>query len=303
MKKMNLSLVYVYAVLAMFFWSFSFIWVKQLYEMGFKPITVVLFRLVIACIVLHIISKLFFKSEKIDREDYIRFFLLAFFEPFCYFMGESFGMQYVSASLASIIVALIPLITPIFAWLFIKERVNIYEIIGLIVSFAGVLFLVLNDFRLEGRLIGYILMFIAVLGGTNYAIALRPLVDKYSALTIVKVQTLIGSFLFLPFFLAFEYQHYRALEFQIAPYVNLALLAIFPSSLAFIIMTIMVRNLGVVKANIFTNLIPIMTAVLSYFILKESFSTLKLFAMLVVIMGLFVSQIRINNKIVKEAKI
>ena len=170
-------------------------------------------------------------------------------------------------------------------------------------SFAGVLFLVLNDFRLEGRLIGYILMFIAVLGGTNYAIALRPLVDKYSALTIVKVQTLIGSFLFLPFFLAFEYQHYRALEFQIAPYVNLALLAIFPSSLAFIIMTIMVRNLGVVKANIFTNLIPIMTAVLSYFILKESFSTLKLFAMLVVIMGLFVSQIRINNKIVKEAKI
>ncbi|HPY96244.1 MAG TPA: DMT family transporter [Candidatus Cloacimonadota bacterium] len=297
MKKTNLAIVYVYAVFAILCWSFSFIWIKQLYDMGFKPITVVMFRLVIASLILHLISKLFFKKEKIAKEDYGRFLLLAFFEPFCYFMGESFGMQYVSASLASIIVALSPLTTPVFAWFFIKERVNMYEMFGLVVSFAGVLMLVLNDFKLEGQIIGYLLMFVAVIGGSCFGIVLKGITEKYSALTIVKAQTLIGSFLFLPFFLIWEMPHFLTQGFQMKAYVNLSLLAIFPSSIAFIIFTIMVRNLGAVKANVFTYLIPIITTILSYFILKESFSLIKVGAMLIVILGLFVSQLeRLNGK-------
>ena len=284
-------MVYSYAILAMFFWSFSFIWVKQLYDFGFKPITVVLFRLIIACLILNLISITFFKREKVRKEDYGKFFLLAFFEPFCYFMGESFGMQYVSASLASIIVALIPLITPLFAWFVIKEKVNIYEIIGLVVSFAGVLMLVVSDFKLEGRIIGYLLMFVAVLGGTNYGIVLRTIAEKYSALTIVRVQTFLGAVLFLPFFLYWELAYYKTQAFVVQPWILLSLLAIFPSSIAFILLTIVVRNIGVVRANVFTNLIPIMTGVLSYFLINESFSLIKISAMFIVIAGLFVSQL------------
>ncbi len=290
MKK-PLWVVYTYATLAMFFWSFSFIWVKQLYDFGFKPITVVFIRLVIASVILNLVGKYLFAKEKVKREDYKHFFLLAFFEPFCYFMGESFGMQYVSASLASIIVALIPLVTPIFAWFIIKEKINIYEIIGLIISFSGVLLLVVNDLKLEGKIIGYLLMFVAVLGGTNYGIALRNLADKYNALTIVRVQTFIGALLFLPFFLIWDLKPFMQLPYTFQPYSLLVLLAIFPSSLAFILLTIVVRNIGVVRANVFTNLIPIMTGVLSYFMIKEQFSSLKILAMIIVIFGLFISQL------------
>jgi drug/metabolite transporter (DMT)-like permease len=291
MKKNSLTIVYTYAILAMLFWSFAFIGVKKLYDYGFKPITVVFFRLVIASIILHLIGFFFFKQEKVRKEDYGRFFLLAFFEPFCYFMGESFGMQYVSASLASIIVALIPLVTPLFAWFVIKEKVNIFEIIGLIVSFAGVLLLVVNDFRLEGRIIGYLLMFVAVLGGTNYGIVLRTIADNYSALTIVKVQTLLGALLFLPFFLWWELPYFKTQAFIPQPYALLSLLAIFPSSIAFILLTIVVRNIGVVRANVFTNLIPIMTGLLSFFLINEQFNLIKISAMFVVIIGLFISQL------------
>lgn len=281
--------IYFYATLAMVFWGASFVWVKQVYGF-YKPITVVLLRLIIATVFMNLLAKFFFKAEKIRKEDYKRFFLLAFFEPFCYFMGESFGMQYVSATLASVIVALIPLITPIFAWFFIKERVNIFEIIGLLVSCGGVLMLVMQDFQISGKLIGYILMLVAVLGGTNYGIVLRTLTDKYNAITIVKTQTLLGSILFLPFFLVFEFKHFISVPLQFEPISLLTLLAIFPSSIAFILLTITVRHIGVIRANVFTNLIPVFTGIMSFFILAERFSMYKISAMLVVILGLFVSQ-------------
>ncbi len=294
--------VYIYAIVAMLFWSLAFIWVKQVYGF-YKPITVVILRLVLASIFLNIASKLFFPAQKIRKEDYWRFLLLAFFEPFCYFMGESFGMMYVTATLASVIVALIPLVTPLFAWFFIKEKVTPYEIAGLIVSFFGVLMLVMQDFQLSGKFIGYILMFVAVIGGTNYGIALRTLTDKYNSITIVKTQTLIGAFLFLPFFLRFEYSHFISVPFHLQPVLLLILLAIFPSSIAFILLTITVKNIGVVRANIFTNLIPVFTALLSFFILRERFSLFKVSAILVVIFGLFVSQMhRINFKRFKNEK-
>lgn len=301
MKNKPLWIIYTYATIAMVFWGISFVWVKQVYDFGFKPITVVIIRLTISTIMLNIICKLFNLYEKIRKEDYKRFFLLAFFEPFCYFMGESFGMQYVSPTLASVIVALIPPITPIFAWFFIKEKVNIFEIFGLIVSFLGVLLLVLNDFRLEGKIIGYILMFIAVLGGTNYGIVLRTLADKYSAITIVRVQTMLGALLFLPFFLIWEFAHFKAQTPVLHPYILLTLLAIFPSTIAFILLTITVRQIGVVRANIFTNLIPIFTGVLSFFIIGEKFTSIKIIAIIIVILGLFLSQLhRVNLNFLKK---
>jgi drug/metabolite transporter (DMT)-like permease len=56
-------------------------------------------------------------------------------------------------------------------------------------------------------------------------------------------------------------------------------------------LTIVIRHIGVVRANVFTNLIPIMTGVLSYFMIKEQFSSLKILAMIIVIFGLFISQL------------
>lgn len=290
-KDYPLSIVYILTVLAMFFWSIAFIWVRQVFDIGFRPITVVLLRLIVASVVLSILVSLFRIKEKIAKEDHKWIFLLAFCEPFCYFLGESFGMLFVTPTLASIIVSTIPLITPIFAWFLIKERVNIYEIIGLIVSFTGVLFLVIEDLNLGGRLIGIILMGIAVISGTAYGLTLKKLTDNYTALTITKYQTIIGMFLFLPLFLIFELNQFLSIPFALSNFKYILLLGVFPSSLSFTFLAIAVRKIGVVRTNIFTNLIPVFTAVLAYYILKEEFSTTKIMAIVAVIIGLFISQL------------
>ena len=68
-------------------------------------------------------------------------------------------------------------------------------------------------------------------------------------------------------------------------------LAIFASSLAFICYIHVVGKLGVSRANIFTNLIPIFTAIFSFFLLDEKFNVAKIIGIAIVIGGVFLSQI------------
>jgi len=104
-------LVYLALILAMIFWAFSFVWVKEVY-LVYGPLTTVLFRLVIASGILLAFAFLTGKIVKIERKDYGTFVLLSFFEPFLYFMGESYGLMYVSSTVGAIIVATIPLFSP-----------------------------------------------------------------------------------------------------------------------------------------------------------------------------------------------
>ena len=293
-KECSLICIYLITIIAMLFWSVAFIWMKQLFDIGFRPITVVFFRLIVASIFMTIICRILKKNDKIDKKDYKFLFLLAFAEPFCYFLGEGFGMLYVTPTVASTMVALIPLLTPIFAWFMVREKANIYQIIGLIVSFFGVLILVVDDLNLGGKVVGFLLMGIAVLSGTLFGIFLKKLVDKYSAFTITKYQTIIGALLFAPLFFIFELKQFLGVSAGISDYQNILYLGALCSSLAFVILAQTVRSIGVVRMNIFTNLIPVFTAVLAYFMLREKFTLPKTLAIVVVILGLFISQL---NKI------
>ena len=290
-KDYPLSVVYLFAVVAMFFWSLAFIWVPQAYDLGFRPFTVLFFRLIVASVVLTIASVLLDSNEKITKKDKKLFFLLAFAEPFCYFMGESFGMLYVTPTMAATIVATIPLVTPFFAWFFMREGVNIYEIIGLIVSFAGVLVLVMQDLNLGGEPLGVILMFVAVLSGCFYCIILKKLTSNYNPITITRYQTYIGMLMFMPFFFIFDTVPFLKADFSLIDFRYILYLGVLPSSVSFTLMAVTVHRIGIVRTNVFSNIIPVLTAILAFFILKESFTAVKIVAMFVVIFGLVISQI------------
>ena len=104
----NQALGYVAILFAMLFWGFSFVWIKQLLLNNFPVFTIVFIRLVLASAVFITILKLQKKLQHIERADYKDFLLLAFYEPFLYFIGEDFGLKYVDASFAAVIIALIP---------------------------------------------------------------------------------------------------------------------------------------------------------------------------------------------------
>lgn len=298
-KKLKKILIYSSAVAPMIFWGISYIWTKIVLQY-YEPLTTIFLRLVISTIFLSTV--IFFKKvRKIKKSDLKYFFLLAFFEPFCYFLGENFGMKLVSPTVASIIISTIPVITPIFAFIILKEKLSKLNILGLIISFTGVvLILTTKNSDLVVNFKGIMLLFLAAVSGVGYGITVRNLSNRYSPLTIVLTQNFIGTIYFLPLFLIFEFKDFISVTPNKELIFSILQLSIFASTLSFIFITYAIKNLGISKTNVFTNLIPIVTAIFSFFMLGKILTGQEIFGILVVISGLFLSQKKKSSAVIHE---
>jgi drug/metabolite transporter (DMT)-like permease len=280
----------------MLFWGLSFIWYKQAYP-GFKPITVVLLRLAISSFSLFTFSLLSGRLNRPEIADLKYFLLLSLFEPFLYFIGESFGMQYVSSTLASIIIATIPLITPFISFYFYREKLSVNNYLGILISFIGVITVI----YVEGQLgsapwVGILLMVLAVLSTQGYAVVLKKLTEKYSALTIISYQNLIGIVYFVPLFFIFEAKTFTWSSYKLFDYIPVLNLAIFASTFAFLFFIEGVRNLGIARTVVLTNLIPLVTVLFAVILLSERVPIMKMGGIALTILGLFLSQSKRNAK-------
>lgn len=280
----------------MIFWAFSFIWFKVANE-TFLPITIVFFRLVAAILILTTYLAVKKKFVKIRKEDRKLFIMLAVFEPFLYFLGESFGLTYVSATVGSVLISTIPVVATIGAWIFFKERLKLINYAGIVLSFTGILIFVIDrSGTLSYNVKGLALMMLAVFSASGYNLTLSRLVGKYEPVFIVNIQNTLGAILFLPLFLIFEAGHLAETTLTLKAFVPVIELAVFASCGAFILFAYSVRNLGITRANVFTNFIPIFTAFFSFLILGDRLTPQNIAGMMVVIAGLIMSQMNGRRK-------
>ena len=281
---------YAALVLAMIFWSISFIWFK-IANRTYDPIAIVFIRLSIAAIFLSGFLWATKKFKPIKKSDRKYFLLLATFEPFFYFLGESFGLTYVSSTVGSVIISTIPVFAVIFVFVIYREKLKLINYLGVIVSFLGVIIFITNrSGSIEFNPKGLALMFLAVIAATGYNMVLYKLVSKYDPLTIVNTQNIIGASLFLPLFLIFDLKGLLATGIVAVSFGSILLLALVASCGAFILFAYAVKRIGISRANIFSNLIPIFTAVFAFFMVGDRLSLRNGIGMLVVIAGLFLSQ-------------
>ncbi|PKP50774.1 MAG: EamA family transporter [Bacteroidetes bacterium HGW-Bacteroidetes-1] len=291
MKK-QLFLIHGSALLAMFFWGMSYIWMKQVF-VHIGPATTILIRLLISSVFLFILLKLMRKTERIYKKDVGIIFLAALLNPFLYFIGESFGLQLVSPTISAAIIATIPVFTPVFAYIFLREKLSWLSIAGLIISFAGILvMLVLKDLTFSASPDGIPLLFGAVASAVFYGLLLKKLTLRYKPLTIVWLQNSIGILYFLPVVLLKEGKEISDIQLTFPIIQNLILLGIFASSLAFVFFTYTVSKIGISRTNIYTNMIPVFAAFFSYYILNELITSEKIVGIALVITGVILSQKR-----------
>jgi drug/metabolite transporter (DMT)-like permease len=275
----------------MLFWGLSFIWSTILLKY-YPPVTIIFIRLILSSSFLFLLIILFRKFEKIVRKDYWLFLCSALFNPFLYFIGENYGLKYSTPTVASVIIATIPVFSPIAAYFTFHEKISKVNIGGIMVSFLGVVIILINkNYSLTIDKRGVLFLAMAVFSALGYSIFLRKLTFKYSPLTIISYQNLIGIFLFLPFFLMFESADFVRVSINHEIVTSFLLLSILASSLSFVFYTKTIQLLGISKANIFSNLIPVFTAIFSFILLSESFTFQKLAGMIIVIAGVYLSEI------------
>ncbi len=291
---------YAALVLSMIFWSFSFVWFKVA-NVDYEPITIVFIRLCMAIIFLTGFLWITGRFTPVKKGDRKYFFLLALFEPFLYFLGESFGLTYVSSTVGSVIISTIPVFAVIFAWVIYRERLKLVNYLGVIISFIGVIIFITNstgNITMNPR--GLALMFLAVVSAVGYNMVLHRLAHEYDPVTIVNIQNIIGAILFLPLFLMFDLKDLLATGIVAKSFGSVILLAIFASCGAFVLFAYSVRYVGIARANIFSNLIPVFTAVFAFLIVGDRLTARNGVGMAVVIAGLFLSQAGKNRKAVVD---
>lgn len=291
MKNRN-YLVHIAGVIAMIIWGLSFIWSTQVYR-NLNPTATIFLRLVIATIFFTAILFIFKLNEKVERKHLGLFALAAMFEPFLYFIFEGYGLKSTSPIIGSAIIAMIPLVTPIAATIFLKEKLTPMNILGFIISFLGIIVMLMNkDLEFVASPKGVIFLFCAVLVAVGYSISLAKLTKLYKPLTITWMQNIIGMIYFIPLTIImeqFEPSNFANVSGYIVP---LVCLGVFCSAIAYSLWAFAFSRLGASKANVYSNLIPVFTGIFSFILGIETLSYNKILGIVFVVVGLIFAQLK-----------
>ena len=300
--KQRSGLSYFFLILAVSFWGLSFIFTKSLLD-HVTPIALVFFRVTLASLLLAVCCRLFYPQSlrSIPRADWLDLLALSFFEPFLYFIFETYSLQVTDATIVSVIIATIPIFTVFMSVFYFKENLSGINVLGVFLSVGGIVVMLFPEFSDAAfNPTGIMLAFGAVLASVGYSFFIRRINDRYHPVFIVACQNVVGFFLFLPLFLVLH--NAAGLRAQLSALllpevaVNVLLLTVFCSALAFVLYVVALQKVGLARSNTFTNLIPIVTAIAAYFIIDEKFTFYKILGTLVVIAGVFLVQRPVQQK-------
>jgi drug/metabolite transporter (DMT)-like permease len=287
------SLTYPLIILSVIFWGISFIMTKELFltEEHMTVTVLITIRLAIASLIMLPALAITRRLQRIRKQDIKWFLLLALCEPFIYHLCETSGVQLVSGSLASVVIATIPLFVPFGMWIAYRQRIRLPLIIGVVLSLTGVFIMLMGGEGLTGNLKGLLFLSGAVIIAVVYTLLLVKVVDKYHPIVVTTWQNVIGLLYFLPLMLALDSSALPLLSWSPKMILLLLVLGLFCSTLAYAGYNYGVRNLGASEACIFNNAIPIFSLIAALLIGQETFSWGKLVGMCIVIAGVVISQI------------
>lgn len=296
MKKI---LPYFIITCSVVFWGISFILTKELFltEEHMTVTTLITLRLAIATAVMVPTLMLTRRLQKIRRQDIKWFLLLAFCEPFIYHLCETSGVQLVSGSLASVVIATIPLFVPFGMWFAYRRRISPQLIIGVVLSLTGVGIMLVGGDELSGNIKGMLFLSGAVVIAVVYTLLLVKVVDHYHPIVVTTWQNIIGLAYFMPLTLAFDGNALHMLTWSPKMLMIILVLGICCSTLAYAGYNYGVRTLGASEACIFNNAIPIFSLIAAVIIGQESFSWIKILGIIIVVSGVILAQIEPQRKI------
>lgn len=290
---MRKTITYILLVLSTVFWGISFIMTKQLFltEEHMTVTILITLRLAVATLVMLPVLALSGRLEKPRRADIKWFLLLALAEPFVYNLCETSGVQLVSGSLASVVIATIPLFVPFGMWIGYRERIHLPLLVGVVLSLAGVALMLTGGEGLAGNARGLLFLCGAVFIAVVYTLILVKIVDHYRPETITTYQNAIGLVYYLPLMLLTDGHELPLLSYSPTMIGLLLVLGICCSTLAYVFYNQGVRVLGASQACIFNNAIPIFSLIAAVLIGQESFSWGKVGGIVIVISGVVIAQI------------
>lgn len=304
---MKNTTAYVIMVLVSFFWAGSFV-AGKFSAPEIPAFSSSFLRLGLAAIMLFPIVWIRTKGKmKIAKSDLKTIITLGVIGMFGYQVLFFISVKYTTVIATSTINSMNPLFVTVILAFVLKEQISFKTGAALLISFFGVIMAITDgDFGIlieQALNIGNVFMAIAILCWSIYGVVsqVSGINLRYEPIVVTFYAFLIASLLLFPFFI-YEQPWVFIPEMTEKGWLAMVYMAIFPSVIGYSLQQECIKAIGVQKTSIFINLVPIFSMMLSILMLGDHFSTAKGIAILAVIVGVVLNNMKIEKCLFTKTK-
>lgn len=299
MRLKGLTFIDLILLIVAFIWGVNPVIVKiGLSYMGALPFSIV--RLALSAVFSWILLYLTKTYKKPEKDDFKKIVIISIFGFFVFQLFYPLGINLTTSGNAGLLLAFLPISVAIINQIFKLESISLQILVGIILSFIGVGFLILGSGKelglFQGYIFGSLLVLIAVFGYGYYTVFSKGLVNKYSNYQVIAYTLTICTIAFIPI----SYRELVVIKWSEIP--NVFWLICFYSgvlsiSVANTLWVWGVKKIGSTRTSVYNNFTPVFSLLASYFILGETLRSLQLLGIPIVFIGLYLA--RTNKALIK----
>lgn len=239
------------------------------------------------------------KFEKINFKQGFEIFLVSFFGIFINIFFFFLGLKKTESINVPIIASSGPVFLYIFSVLFLKEKPKFKIFFGMLISFLGVLIIVLSPVFFEGKnfvfgeVEGNFFIILATMGTVLSTIFGKDLLKKVNPYFVSAFSFLISSFLFL-IFVPSELKWWSFSNLNLNGLVGIIYGIFFSSALAYFFYFYGISKIPAQEVGVFAYLDPIVAVVVAYFLLDEKPDFWYILGSFLVFAGIYIAERRIH---------
>jgi len=217
---------------------------------------------------------------------------LSLLQPIIYFVFEAVGIAMTSSSQAGIMIAFLPIMTMLLAKFILNEHTTQKQMMFILLSLSGVMFVNVNSFSAGVSLNGILALFIAVLSASLFSVYSRKYSTQFSPTEITYVMMVSGALVFNGIEV-FRRLSSGTMSTYFAPLADantliaIAFLAIFASVLVFITLNYVLSKVEASKISVFSNFTTFIAICAGVLIMKEPFTLNHAIGSALIIIGVW----------------
>jgi len=295
---------YTALVLLMVVWGLNVVAIKILVDV-FAPITITALRIFTASIVVFLVLLATNELRRLTKKEMGTIFIAGLLNVVAHHFFLSIGLTKTTASNTGIVLGLSPLLTALFAMLFLGERFSIVKFTGIVFGFAGVVFIVVHGSSSVNVVsLGDLYVFLAVLAQGISFIVIKKAANTFDTRLLTGGMLFSGSIVLFLLGLPMEPRGFMTLnQGELLTWLVFFGSAIFATGLGHMVYNRAIHRIGPTEAAIFINLSPFFSLVFSHLFLHETIHLLQMFGLLFIVVGVILASGALDGKPIRYRKV
>jgi len=297
-KQPNL-LAYIFLLLTVTFWAGNFIVGKyaSLYEV--PPFSLNFYRWFFAWLILapFTLPEIIKKKEYILK-NYKLFIILGVTSITIFNSIVYYSLNFTQVISGVLMISTIPVMIMFFSSILKIEKTNVFQIIGVILSFLGVTIIITKaNFEILKNLDfnkGDITMVVAMFSWALYSTLLKRQKYELSQISLLQVVISFGLIFLIPVYFI-EYQVGFRITLDKPFILILSYVVLLPGLASFILWIKGISLIGANRSGVFLHLMPIFSAVMAMIFFNEKFMFYHILGACFIITGILLSNRKVQN--------